>query len=203
MLSLMEEILLLALKEEEGTLFLTATAGINNCLGGAILMELELHNRIKADKKTVQVIDRTPTRNTRLDTALKLIDSHSSLRPPEYWIPKLLKDLKPLRQALLKEMTEKALVREDEHQVLIFFTQNHYPLRDIRAKKDILDRLHKVLLRGELPNPRTEKLIGLVSACSLIYSLFDKEDRKEALKRAKELTAKDILTQAIKKASQE
>jgi hypothetical protein len=200
MLSLMEEILLLALKEEKGSLSMTASSQINYCLAGAILMELELHQRIKADKKTVQVIDRTPTRNPHLDAALKQIDSHGRLRTPDYWVTKLPRTLKTLRQEILTQMMEKALVREEEHQVFIFFTVNRYPLRDIRAKKDILDRLQKILLRGESAMPRTVKLIGLVSNCGLLYTLFDKEDRKHARKKAKEVTAEDVLSQAVKKA---
>jgi hypothetical protein len=198
----MEELLLLALKEEKGTLTFTASSRIKYCLAGAILMELELLKRIRVDKKTVEVIERTSTRNTHLDAALKLIDSHSRLRTPDYWITKLPGMLKPLCQEIMQEMTEKALVREEEHSVLIFFTQNRYPVRDLRTKKDILDHLQKVLLRGESPKPRIVKLIGLVSICGLIYPLFDKDDWKEARKRAKDITTKDILTQAVKRAIQ-
>lgn len=202
MLSLMEELLLLALKEEKGTFTFTASSRINYCLAGAILMELELLKRIRVAKKTVEVIERASTRNTRLDAALKLIDSHSCLRAPDYWITKLPGMLKPLRQEIMQEMAEKALVREEEHSVLIFFTQNRYPVRDLRAKKDIFDHLQKVLLRGESPNPRTVKLIGLVSTCGLIYPLFNQDDWKEAHKRAKNVITKDILTQAVKRTIQ-
>lgn len=202
MLSLMEEILLLSLKEEKGTFSFTASAGIDSCLTGAILMELELLKRIRVDKKTLEVIDRTSTKNPRLDTALKQVDSSKRVHPPHYWVSKLRSTMKRLRKELLEEMVDKALVREEEHQVLVFFTSTRYPLRDIRAKKDILDRLQKVLLRGETAKPRTEKLIGLVSACSLTPSLFDKEERKDASKKAKEITKEDVLAEAVKKAIQ-
>lgn len=202
MLNLMEEILLLSLKEEKGTLYFTASTGIDFCLSGAILMELELMKRIRADKKVLEVIDRSSTKNPRLDAALKQIDSSKRLHPPHYWVSKLQGSMKRFRKELLKELVDKGLLREEEHQFLVFFQTNRYPLRDVRAKKDLLDRVQKVLLRGEKPQARTVKLIGLIHACSLIGSLFDKEERKEARKMAKEISKEDILAEAVKKAIQ-
>lgn len=202
MLSLMEEILLLSLKEEKGTFSMTASAGIDSCLTGAILMELELLKRIRVDKKILEVIDRTSTKNPRLNATLKLIDSSKRLHPPYYWVSKLRSTMKHLRKELLKELVDKAFLREEEHEFLLLFHTTRYPLRDIRAKKDIQDRLQKVLLRGEIPHPRTAKLIGLVHACSLTPSLFDKEERKNARLKAKEISKEDILAEAVKKAIQ-
>lgn len=202
MLSLMEEILLLSLKEEKGTFSMTASSGIDSCLTGAILMELELLKRIRVDKKTLEVIDRTSTKNPRLDSALKLIDSNKRLHPPHYWVSKLRSTMKHLRKELLKELVDKAFLREEEHQFLILFTSTRYPLRDIRAKKDLLDHLQKALLRGEIPHPRTARLIGIIHASSLTGSLFDKEERKDAQKKAKEISKEDVLAEAVKKAIQ-
>jgi golgi phosphoprotein 3 len=202
MLTLMEEILLLALKEEKGTPSFTAAAGIDFCLTGAILMELEFLKRIRVDKKTLEVVDRTLTKNSRLDIVLKQIDASKRIKPPHYWVSKLRSTMKGLRKEVLEELVDKAILREEDHQFLLFFTTTRYPLRDIRAKKDILDRLQKVLLRGEFPNPRTLKLIGLVNACSLTNMLFDKEDRKYARKQAKEISKNDFLSEAVKKVIQ-
>lgn len=202
MLNLMEEILLLSLKEEKGSLYFTASTGIDLCLTGALLMELELMKRIKVDKKTLEVIDRSSTKNSRLDAALKQIDSSKRLHPPYYWVSKLRGSMRRLRKELLEELVDKGLLREEEHQFLVFFHTNRYPLRDIRAKKDLLDRVQKVLLRGEKPQVRTIKLVGLIHACSLIGSLFDKEERKEARKAAKEISKADVLSEAVKKAIQ-
>lgn len=202
MLSLMEEILLLSLKEEKGTLYFTASTGINSCITGALLMELELLKRIKVNKKTLEVIDRSSTRNPRLDAALRQIDSDKRLHPPHYWVSKLRSTMKHIRKELLEELVDKAFLREEEHEFLLFFHTTRYPLRDIRAKKDILDRVQKTLLRGEIPHPRTARLIGLIQSCSLIGPLFDKDERKDARKKAKEITKGDVLAEAIKKVIQ-
>lgn len=202
MLTLMEEVLLLSLNEDKGNFSFTASMVVDHCLAGAILMELELLKRIRVDKKTLEVLDARSTKKSRFDLILNQIDSSKRHRSPDYWVGKLRGTLKGLRKELLEEMVDKALVREEERQTVLFFTTTRYPVRDVRAKKDILDRIHRALLRGEDPDLRTAKLIGLMYASGILPYLVDKEDRKEAKKRAKDITQGDILTQAVKKAIQ-
>ena len=198
----MEEILLLSLNEEKGNFSFTASAGIDFCLIGGILMELELLNRIQVDKKTLQVINTSSTNAPRFDIALEIIDSSRQLHPPHYWVTKLKSKMKHLHRELLEELVNKGYLYEEETQVLLFFTQTNYPLRDVQAKKDLLDRLNRSLLKGEVPNPRTTCLIGLLSACSLTGKLFDKSDRKQAPKNAKQISKDVILAESVRKAIQ-
>ncbi|SHN49604.1 GOLPH3/VPS74 family protein [Desulfitobacterium chlororespirans] len=202
MLTLMEEVLLISLNEEKGNFSFTASTFIDYCLTGAILMELEHLKRIRVDKKTVEVLDARPFNNRRLELALEPMDSSKRHRPPEYWVSKLRSTLKGLRKSLLEEMADKALLREEEQQGFLFFTSTRYPVRDERARKDILDRIHRVLLRGESPDRKTAKLIGLLYASGILPYLVDKGERKEAKKRAKDITKDDILANAVKKAVQ-
>lgn len=199
MLTLMEEVLLLALNEDKGNFSFTASSVVDSCLTGALLMELEFLKRIRAEKKTLEVLDAGPIKDSRLELAINQIDSSKRDHTPEYWVGKLRSSLKGLRKGLLEEMVDKNLLREEEHQTLIFFTTTRYPVRDIRVKKDILDRVHRALLRGENPDLRTAKLIGLLYGSGLLPYLVDKEDRKEVRKRAKEITKDDILANAVKK----
>ncbi|AFL99102.1 Golgi phosphoprotein 3-like protein (GPP34) [Desulfitobacterium dehalogenans ATCC 51507] len=202
MLTLMEEVLLISLNEEKGNFSFTASTCIDYCLTGAILMELEHLKRIRVDKKTVEVSDARPLNNRRLELALHQMDSSKRHRPPDYWISRLRSTLKGLRKGILEEMADKALLREEEQQTFIFFSSTRYPVRDERARKDILDRIHRVLLRREDPDRQTAKLIGLLYAGGILPYLVDKGDRKEAKKRAKEVTKDDILANAVKKAVQ-
>ncbi|AGA68106.1 Golgi phosphoprotein 3 (GPP34) [Desulfitobacterium dichloroeliminans LMG P-21439] len=201
MLSLMEEVLLLSLNEDKGNFSFTASTVMNYCLAGAILMELELHKRIAADKKILSVLDSRSLNNSRLNSALSLLHSGKRQRSPEHWVGKLSGSLKGLRKGLLEEMVDKALVREEEKQ-FFFFTTTRYPVRDPRTKKDIVERIHRALIRGEKPSQRTARLIGLLYASGLLLYLFDKEDRKEAKRRAKEMSKEDILANAVKKSIQ-
>jgi len=200
MLTLMEELLLISLNEDKGTFSFTINAYIDYCLAGAILSELERLKRIRLDKKTVEVLDGRPLNDPWLEKALNVIEASKKHRSPDYWVRKLRSSLKGLRKSILKNMVDKGLVRDEEVQTLVFFTSIRYPVRDIRTKKDVVDRIYRVLLRGENPNQQTLRLIGLVYGANILPYLVDKEDRKEAKKRAKELTKDDFLTNALKKA---
>lgn len=202
MLDLLEELLLLAVDEEKGTIPLGVSGKIDFCLAGALLIELELRNRIEVDKKTLKIIDRSSTGHSRCDTLLDLIDHSKRVRSPSYWITKTKKTFKHLRRKYLEELVDQGILREEEHQILWVFPSTAYPLRDTLLKREIRDRIRLVILREEVPNPRTTRLIALVHACGLTNTLFDKNERKMARKKVKALAKEDQLVQAIMKTIQ-
>jgi hypothetical protein len=202
MIDLLEELLLLAVDEEKGTVPFGVTSKIDFCLSGALLIELELRNRIKTDKKTLTVISRTPTKNSQLDTLLNLIDNSKKVRSPSYWITKTKGTFKHLRRECLEQLVDKCILRDEERQILWFFPSTAYPLRDTLLKREIRDRIRLVILRGQTPSPQTAKLIALVHACGLTNTLFDKEERKDARKKFKAFAKEDVLVQAIIKTIQ-
>lgn len=202
MLSLMEKVLLLTVNEDKGTFSFTTNYVLDYVLTGALLMELELLNRITADKKALRVLNSSSTKNPRLDLVLSQITSSKKAHSPDYWVRKLRRSLKNLRKELLEEMIDKALLREEEHQVLIFFTTYRYPVRDIRGKKDLMDLIYRALLRDEEPSLTTAKLISLLHVSGLLPYLFDRDERKEVKKKANEISRKDTLANAVKKAIQ-
>ncbi len=202
MLNLMEKVLLLSINEDKGNLSFTASMVIDYCLIGALLMELELLRCITVDKKTLKTLKSGSIKNSRLDFAFQAIDSSKKPRSTDFWIRKLRRSLKNLRKELLEEMVDKSLVRQEEHQFLLFFTTNRYPVRDIRAKKDIMDSIYRVLLRGENPDQPTTKLISLLHVSGLLPYLFDKDERKEAKRNANEISKEDIIANSVKKAIQ-
>lgn len=202
MVDLLEELLLLAVHEEKGTLSFAVTSKIDFCLSGALLIELELRNRVKVNKTALEVIDRTPTGNSRLDILLNLIDNSKRVRSPSYWVTKTKGTFKHLRREYLEQLVDQGFLREEECQTLWIFPSTAYPLRDNRPKREIRDRIRLVILREETSSPRTAQLIALVHACGLTNTLFEKEERNEARKRIKTLAKENILIQAIIKTIQ-
>lgn len=197
MFNLLEELLLLSIHEEKGTIPFSAATKIDVCLAGALLMELELLHRIKSNRKVIEVIDRTPTGYPRLDSLLKLIDNSKRLRSPAHWITKAKGMFKHLRREYLEHLADRGFLREEERQIFVFFNSTVYPLRDDRPKKEIRDRIRLVILRGETSSPRTAHLIALVHACGIIPALFDKEERREARRKTKTMVKEDPIAQAI------
>lgn len=202
MLDLLEALLLLAVHEEKGILSFSVSSRIDLCLSGALLMELELAKRIKADRKSLTLLDRAPTGNPRLDSLIELMDRSKRVHSPTYWVTKTKGNFKHLRRDCLDQLVDRGFLREEDRQILWIFSSTAYPLRDDRPKKEIRDQIRQVILRGETPSPRLAHLIALVSACGLTHTLFDPDERRDAKKKMKALVKQDVLVQAILKAIQ-
>jgi hypothetical protein len=202
-LSLAEELLLLAYHEEKGTVLMSASSKLDFCLAGAFLMELVLFKRLKVTLKTLEVIDKKSTDQAYLNTLLNQVGASERLRPAKYWIRKLHKESKFRKKELLKTLVEKGILNQDERQVFWFFTRKCFPLRDNRPVKEIQEHLHSVILRRENPDPRTEMLISLVWACDLTARLFKREERRYARKQIKEIAKFNPIAQGISKVIQE
>ena len=153
-LTLMDEIVLLGLKDKAGYLsFLNDT--ISYVLRGCILLELTFRRRIRLVKsskpfheRTVEVGDAHATGEVLLDEALRWIKSekHSlstwmDLLSGETWNPlKASFQLKQVRERIAKGLVDKGILRTSKQSFLLFDMPVH-PLADNRVKVDLIKRI--------------------------------------------------------------
>ena len=71
MLSMLEEIVLLAVNEKTGELRSTREFGTAYALVGAVFFDLALARKIDTSEEEIQVIDTAPTGNPALDRVLE------------------------------------------------------------------------------------------------------------------------------------
>lgn len=202
MLSLDEELLLLAYHDEKGTILMSAYSKFDVCFVGALLMELALLKRLRIGPKTLEVINRKPTEQVHLDAFIKQIGDSDQIKSTDFWIKQLKKGIKTRIKEQLMKLVDKGILNHDERIEFWFFTSQYYPTRDDRPKREILRHLQTVILRGETLDPRTEMLISLIWVCGLTNSVFDSDERKDARKRIKEIAKGNFFAQGIAKASQ-
>ncbi|XP_048059341.1 Golgi phosphoprotein 3-like [Megalobrama amblycephala] len=163
-LTLMEEILLLGLKDKEGyTSFWNDS--ISSGLRGCILVELTLRGRIHLEPQSSRrrkLLDRkvlfksaAPTGDVLLDEALKHI---KSTEPPEdvaswielltgeTWNPlKLHFQIRNVRERLAKNLVEKGVLTTEKQNFLLFDMTTH-PVTDSSEKERLVQRLQDSLL---------------------------------------------------------
>lgn len=157
-LTLMEEILLLGLKDREGYLSFW-NDNISYTLRGCILMELAFRDKIAMvsdssrrryplSERLVEVIDDRPTGETLLDEALKMMKSSEKmsvgtwidLMSGETWnLMKIGYQLKQVRERLAKGLVDKGLLRTEKRNFLLFDMATH-PVVDGTAKEEIRQR---------------------------------------------------------------
>lgn len=196
MLNLAEELLLLALQDEKGTVLASAAGSLSYGLAGALLMELALRSRLH-DRKNLAAADLTPTGDDLLDEALGIISQSKRNRNPRYWVTGLASRIKNLQGRLQGRLVQKGILRQEEHRVLGIFRTQRYPAEDTAGEQGIKDRLRSAVLAGAPLEPRLAALISLVNACGLLDELFSREERKKARQRIKEITQGELIGKAV------
>ncbi|CAO1620288.1 unnamed protein product [Sympodiomycopsis kandeliae] len=162
-LTLMEECLLLGLKDRQGYLSFWNDS-ISYALRGCIILELLLRKRISIVKdasrvrldvqdRLLYVIDRKMTGEVLLDEALKMISASPEKRSVTEWIDllsgetwnlsKIGYQLKQVRERLAKGLVDKGILRTEKKNFLLFDMATH-PVADTSAKKYTLSRVHKL-----------------------------------------------------------
>jgi len=163
-LTLLEEILLLGLKDKQGYLSFW-NDNISYALRGCILIELALRRRIAMVRepsrrryplpdRLIEVIDDRQTGETILDEALKMINateekmgvgSWIDLMSGETWnVLKIGFQLKQVRERLAKGLVDKGVLRTEKRNFLLFDMATH-PVADTRTKEALVSRVIALL----------------------------------------------------------
>jgi len=161
-LTLMEEILLLGLKDKQGYLSFW-NDNISYALRGCIVIELAFRGRVSMQKdssrrrfpladRVIEVIDDTLTGEVLLDEALKMMKSSEKmsvsswidLMSGETWnLMKIGYQLKQVRERLAKGLVDKGILRTEKRNFLLFDMATH-PVVDAAAKDEIRKRVRNV-----------------------------------------------------------
>lgn len=161
-LTLMEEVLLLGLKDKQGYLSFW-NENISYALRGCIVIELAFRGRISMQKdssrrrfplvdRVVEVIDDALTGEVLLDEALKMMKSSEKmsvsswidLMSGETWnLMKIGYQLKQVRERLAKGLVDKGILRTEKRNFLLFDMATH-PVADSGAKDDIHKRVRNL-----------------------------------------------------------
>jgi hypothetical protein len=205
---LVEEFLLLALDEDSGRKTLSSEK-LGPALGGAVLVELALLERIGVTPKSdgwnrrgrVKIISTKPTDDAELDTALRTLEEREDTK-----VSTLISDLsgkritKGLPDRLLQRLVERGVLAEIRTDVLQL---RRWPLLDRGAEEEIRRRVQAALLGNEEPTERTVALIALLNATGHLSKVVATDDKKALKRRAKELSEGDWAAAAVKQAIDE
>lgn len=200
-LSLPEEILLLALRDKEGT---TIYGMYNFALGGAILAELLLHGRVRivAEKrrKYLDLIEATPLGDDVLDACLLKVKSAKRRASLETWVSRFA-GLKDLKHRVARRLCQQGILRADEDKVLLIFTRKIYPEVDPGPERELIERLREAIFT-DTPEvaPRTAVLLSLAKSADLLRAAFDRKQLKARKERMARLVNGDLIGKATRSA---
>jgi hypothetical protein len=195
---LTEEFLLLA-HDDDGTAQLDG-ARLDRGLGGALLLELALAQRIEVVDGRVAVRDPSPTDEPLVDTALQQISDDSKARRPAHWVEKFARGT---RQQTLDRLVAAGVLRVEKDRQLWVFPRTRYPSAHGGAplmESDARRRLWTaVAVSGEVA-PRTAALCALVSATGLDKTVFRELPRAQVQARLTEISEGAWAAAAVRQA---
>ncbi|XP_029436338.1 Golgi phosphoprotein 3-like [Rhinatrema bivittatum] len=194
-LTLMEEVLLLGLKDKEGY-----TSFWNDCISsglrGGILIELALRGRVQLEPATLRkkkLVDRkvllksdTPTGDVLLDETLKhmkvtdpaeTVQSWIELLTGETWNPfKLQYQLRNVRERIAKNLVEKGILTTEKQNFLLFDMTTH-PVTNTTEKQRLVRKLQDSVLERWVKDPhrmdkRTLALLILAHYSDVLENIF-------------------------------
>lgn len=222
--TLMEEVLLLGLKDKEGY-----TSFWNDCISsglrGCMMVELGLRGRIDLEKtgmrrksllnRKVMYLNDQPTNDTILDEAQKLIKETDppetiptwvELLSGETWNPLKLKyQLRNVRERIAKNLVEKGVLTTEKQNFLLFDMTTH-PVNDSTIKQRVVKKVQDSVLTRWVNDPhrmdkRTLALIYLAHSSDVLENAFaplNDEDYDLATKRVRDLLDLDPEMEAQK-----
>lgn len=194
-LRLHEAVLLLALRDEEGTI--ERRAGMYSyALGGAILTELSLAERIRVGtdkKKLVDVVDKAPLLDPVLDDALVKVASAKRRKFATRWVSSFA-GMKRLRHRIAEGLCRRGILKVAEASVLLFFRRKAYPTLNPGPERRLVERMHHAIFGDEQEvEDATAILITLGHATGLLNAHFDKKKLKQRKQRLQKIASGDTI----------
>lgn len=171
-LTLVEEMLLLALDDATGELRPMPVMGLEYSLAGALLADLALAGRLDSDPRQVIVLSREPTGDALLDEPLAALAASAAPLPVAHWLQALAGDSRSLESAARTRLVARGILREEKRKLLWVFGIRRYPAADDRERVEVRTRLSALILGDDLPDPRDAILIGLLKGSHLLPHLF-------------------------------
>ena len=197
-LFLYEEIMLLALRDEQGTI---ATGFAEQVVAGAILAELLLEGRISVEsskKQRVSLINDQASGDPVIDECLEKMAAAKKPVTLQNWVHKLA-SIKDLKHKVAQQLCDRRILRADEDKILFLFNRRIYPEINPTPERKIIERMRKAIFsdRREL-EARTVVLISLASGSDILRHTFGRKELKPRKARIEKITNGDLTGKATR-----
>ncbi|MFH1942080.1 MAG: GPP34 family phosphoprotein [bacterium] len=201
-LFLHEEILLLALRDEEGTV--ASGTMYQYAIGGAVLAELLLQKRIGIEelrkKKLVNVLSSTPVGDPLMDECLEKVSRAKRRASLQTWVSRFA-GMKKLKHRVAEQLCRRGILRVEEGKVLLIFSRKVYPEIDPEPEKKLIERLRQAIFTDAKDvDPRTVVLLSLAKSADLLKVTFDKKMLKDRKERIEQIINGEMTGKATKDA---
>ena len=192
MMRFAEELLLL-LRDEDGTFSRAPEWLARYALGGAVLMDLALENRIDTDAHRLFLVDSTPVEDRLLDPVLAEIAGAAGTHDALYWVEHATRHADEIREVALERLVNNAVLEMRDDRYLWIFGTRRYSVVDAEAERELKQRINAVLLSDVIPDPRDIVIVTLADGCGLVEHLLPADELARAAPRIELVRKMDLI----------
>ena len=202
MLLAAEEFLLFLLDEQNGTLLPMTERTEHLVLAGAVLMDLQLANRIDTDLDNLTPSDPTPLDDDVLDPTLADIVGAEETHDALYWVERTARRGPEIRERTIARLVSRGILREPGDDAFLSLTPKvaharRYPSTNGAAPEHVRLRIMRVLFSDDIPDPADFVIISLVDACDVWRKLLTAEELVKARQRIEIISRLDLIGRAV------
>ena len=202
MLLTAEEFLLFLLDEQNGTLLPLTERTEHLVLAGAVLMDLELANRIDTDLDRLTPGDPTPLGDDVLDPTLADIVGAEETRDALHWVERTARRGYEIRERTIARLVSRGILRAPGDDAFLSLTPEvaharRYPSTNGAAQEHVKLRIMRVLFSDDIPDPPDIVIISLVDACGVWRKLLTAEELVKVRKRIEIVSRLDLIGRAV------
>ncbi len=198
-ISLVEEMLLLLLDEETGTLPPVPQLTLHFVLAGGVLMELAIENRIDCGIDNLEVISPEPLDNPILDPYHARICQEPQHQDVKYWINTVADDGAAIIDRGFKRLVERGILGESEKRFLWVMKSRTYPMIDGTVEREVKLRIMNILYSDEIPDQRDVVIFCLMDACDMFRTLLGPLELNRMQTRITQVSKLDLIGQQTTK----
>ena len=185
-LSLLESLHLLAIEDKKGH-FLPDSIAFPYCLGGAILLELSLLDKIEVVENKVIVKDRHLPKDILLAELFSLILNKNKAKSLRYWIEVFGNKSRKIRKTTVETLISKGILTKKDSKILWVIPNTKYPTVNPTPELNLRKRLTRIITTNESGSVKDIMLISLVDTCKLNSEVYGKKQAKLYNKAIKKL----------------
>lgn len=196
-LTLAEELVLIALDDESGSLLSLPPFSLEVAMAASLLMELELASRIDSDEQKVFVISPKPIGKAILDEPLEEIVAEGRQLPTSVWLRRLAAPGPVLRERVIAGLVDHGVLQSVEKRLLWVFKTRVYPPTSGIEEREVKSRVMTLLNNDEIPDTRDALLIGLLRATGIMYRLLSSTEHERLRDRIDQIANLEEINRAL------
>ena len=197
MLTMLEEVVLLAVDEGSGELRSAREFGTAYALVGALFFDLALARRIDTDTEEIQVLDTSPTGNLALDALLAEMGGRPEMPTVRDWIEAIFQRRQDLEGQALASMVERGILRHEKTRRLWIIDVERFPLVNHQPQQHVKVRLAEAILNDQIPDTRDIMLVSIAAPCGLLGCVLSAAQLQARRERIRQLCNLETISRKV------